>query len=89
MRSSKFRPPSEAELDDSDDLLMAINSEEIPGAMRSMPTHMAIQIPRMLLFRSKNISDIMKTEDGSLRFGSFIYSNVTGIFPASMPGRNE
>ncbi len=45
----------------------------------------SIEIPRQLLRQFRNISGQIVDE---LRVASFIFNNVTGLFPAELPDRN-
>ena len=65
------------------DILSAIDSDQLPDRPDS-PPRMSLQVPREL-FRDNTSRSIGER----VRLGSFVYDSVDGLFPGSLPGRNE
>lgn len=84
VQSSLFSPREDEVTDE--DLLVAIDSTTIEGTYH-LYSRMTIQFPRSLI--QSAIRSFSNIKTGPLRFGSFIYDNITGIFPSNMPGRNK
>lgn len=73
-----------SEGDASNDFIIAIDSAELPS---NNFTRVSLKIPQELLHRVLSNSEV-ELKGGSVRLGSFIYNDVTGLFPG-MPGRTE
>ena len=67
---------------DSEDLIMTIDSSEFP--FFSQP-RMFIEIPPDLVKMFSNMSGM---GSNGVRLVSFLYANVTGLLPNSLPGEN-
>ena len=65
------------------DMLRAIDSDQLPDRPGS-PPRMSLQVPREL-FQANTSHSIGER----VRLGSFVYDSVNGLFPGSLPGRNE
>jgi hypothetical protein len=66
-----------------EDYLVAIDSKSADFPENNF-TKMSLMIPQELL------SQLVSTgSDGSVRLGSFLYNNVSGLFPGNLPGRTE
>ena len=69
------------------DILTVIDSNQLPDRADLLP-RMSLQVPRELI----QIFQDTHMGNGSMervRLVSFIYDNVNGLFPGSLPGRNE
>lgn len=70
-------------------LLNAIDSEDLPFRDRER-LRMAIQVPRELIQSIRDIAGLAGLNgQGRVRLGSFLYDNMDGLLPTSLPGRNE
>ena len=65
--------------------LSAIDSDQLPYRP-GLPPRMSLQVPREL-FRDNTAYSIGPGE--RVRLGSLVYDSVDGLFPGSLPGRNE
>ena len=75
-----------SEEDASGDFIIAIDSAELPP---NNFTRMSLKIPRELLRLLLGDSGVESGGAGSVRLGSFVYNDMTGLFPGSLPGWEE
>ena len=67
-----------------EDLMTAIDSSDYPSLTHQ--PRMSIEIPPDLVRMFSNMSGM---GSNGVRLGSFLYANVTGLFPSSLPGGNR
>ena len=65
-----------------EDLMTTIDSSDFPSLTQP---RMSIEIPPDLVRMFSNMSGM---GSNGVRLGSFLYVNVTGLFPSSLPGEN-